>query len=518
MYSSLSSLLVRNTQIIPDKIATQMDGRQKSWHEFGARVKRIAGALKGEGVRPGDRVGILAMNSDRYFELIYAIPWLGAVAVPINIRLAPPEISHWITDSQMEYLFVDSFFKDTINSLRDKLPLKSVWGLDEQAADKGVDHFAAEGPALEDYHGSGDDLAFLMYTGGTTGPSKGVMLSHRNLLSSCMQALPTLIDVNWPEEKRFLRVAPMFHVADMYNGFTQTILGATHIFLPFFDPKAVLDTLQKERATYVMLVPTMLGMMLQLPEFESTDLRDLKAIGYGASPMPQAILERAQKILPHVEFFQAYGQTEAAPIISVLTAKDHSHPSDPKILRSAGQVIPGVELQILDDEGRSLPEGEVGEICVRGDNVMGGYWHLEDKTAETLRGGWLHTGDGGYLENGYLYVVDRVKDMIVSGGENVYSSEVEQAIYKHPAVEQCAVIGIPSDQWGEQVHAIVVLKAEQQVAEADLITHCKAWIASYKCPRSVEFRKEPLPLSGVSKVLKNELRKPYWEGRERAVN
>ncbi|MBB3046445.1 long-chain acyl-CoA synthetase [Litorivivens lipolytica] len=518
MYSSLSSLLVRNAQTIPSHIATVMDGREQSWLEFMQRVQRLAGALKAEGVKPGDRVGILALNSDRYFELIYAIPWLGAVGVPINIRLAPPEITHWITDSHTEYLFVDSFFKETIANLRSKLPLKAVWGVDEAVAEKSVDDLVSAGHKLSDYQSSGDDLAFLMYTGGTTGPSKGVMLSHRNLLSSCLQAMPTLIDVSWPEEKRFLRVAPMFHVADMYNGFSQTILGSTNIFLPFFEPKAVLDALQKERVSYVMLVPTMLGMMLQLPEFAEAELSQLKAIGYGASPMPQAILERAQALLPHVDFFQAYGQTEAAPIVSVLTARDHAKPADPKILRSAGQVVPGVELQILDDKGDPLPEGEVGEICVRGDNVMRGYWHLDDKTAETLKGGWLHTGDGGYLEKGYLYVVDRVKDMIVSGGENVYSSEVEQAIYKHPAIEQCAVIGIPSEQWGEQVHAVVVCKTGQSVSEGELIAHCKEWIAGYKCPRSVEFRSEPLPLSGVSKVLKNELRKPYWEGRERAVN
>lgn len=518
MYSSLSSLIIRNAQTIPTHTATIMDGREKTWAELLQRVKKIAGALRAEGVEAGDRVGILALNSDRYFELIYAIPWLGAVAVPINIRLAPPEITHWITDSQTQYLFVDSFFKDTIAGIRDTLPLKSVWGLDDQAAELTVDAMASSGPALEDYQSRADDLAFLMYTGGTTGPSKGVMLSHRNLLGSCLQALPTLIDVNWPPEKRFLRVAPMFHVADMYNGFTQTILGTTHIILPFFDPKAVLEALQRERATYVMLVPTMLGMVMQLPEFEEYDLSALRAIGYGASPMPQAVLQRAQKLLPHVEFFQAYGQTEAAPIVSVLNAKDHSNPKNEKILRSAGQVVPGVELQILDEDGKVLPEGEVGEVCVRGDNVMQGYWNLPDKTAETLKNGWLHTGDGGYLEDGYLYIVDRVKDMIISGGENIYSSEVEQAVYKHDAVEQCAVIGIPNDKWGEQVHAIVVLKAGQSATEEAIIAHCREWIAGYKCPRSVEFRSEPLPLSGVSKVLKNELRKPYWQGKERAVN
>ncbi|MFT5575224.1 MAG: long-chain acyl-CoA synthetase [Bermanella sp.] len=518
MHSSLSSLLVRNAQTIPNQIATVMEGREKTWSELLLRVKRIAGALQAQGVKPGDRIGILALNSDRYFELIYAIPWLGAVAVPINIRLAPPEITHWITDSQTQYLFVDAFFKDCIADIRDKLPLKAVWGMEEQATDLTVDTMASSGPALEDYQSRADDLAFLMYTGGTTGPSKGVMLSHRNLLSSCLQALPTLIDVNWPLEKRFLRVAPMFHVADMYNGFTQTILGTTHIILPFFDPKAVMDALQKERVTYVMLVPTMLGMLMQLPEFEDYDLSALRAIGYGASPMPQTVLQRAQKLLPNVEFFQAYGQTEAAPIITVLTAKDHSHPKNEKILQSAGQVVPGVELQILGEDGKILADGDVGEVCVRGDNIMRGYWNLPDKTAETLKNGWLHTGDGGYLEEGYLYIVDRVKDMIISGGENIYSSEVEQAVYKHEAVEQCAVIGIPNDQWGEQVHAIVVLKTGQAVAEDVLIAHCREWIAGYKCPRSVEFRAEPLPLSGVSKVLKNELRKPYWQGKERAVN
>lgn len=518
MQSSLSSLLVRNAQILPEKIATRMDDREHNWRQLLERVKRLAGALSAQGVKPGDRVAILALNSDRYFELIYAIPWLGAVAVPINIRLAGPEITHWLTDSQSQYLFVDSFFKDTIAGLRDQLPLKAVWGLDEQAATPNVDSLVEEGPALEDYQSAGDDLAFLMYTGGTTGPSKGVMLSHRNLLSSCLQAMPTLVEMDWPKEKRFLRVAPMFHVADMYNGFTQTILGVTHIFLPFFEPKTVLQALERERATYVMLVPTMLGMLLQVPDFADYDLSALRTIGYGASPMPQAVLERAQALMPHVEFFQGYGQTEAAPIITVLTAKDHSNPDQEKILRSAGQVVAGVELQILDENDQPLPEGEVGEVCARGDNVMRGYWNLPDKTAEALRNGWLHTGDGGYLENGYLYIVDRVKDMIISGGENIYSSEVEQAVYKHEAVEQCAVIGIPHDTWGEQVHAIVVLKSGCSVTEDALIEHCRQWIAGYKCPRSVEFRSEPLPLSGVSKVLKNELRKPYWQGKSKGVN
>lgn len=518
MYSSLSSLITRNAIVRPDEPATVMGERRRTWGEFLQRVKAIAGALRAGGVRPGDRVGILALNSDYYFELVYAIPWAGAVAVPVNIRLAPPEITHWLCDSEAEYLFVDAFFAETVAKLRDRLPVRQVWGMDEQAAEVTVEHLAARGPSMEDYHGGGDDLAFLMYTGGTTGPSKGVMLSHRNLLASVFLTIPTLLKMQFEDAERFLRVAPMFHAADMYNGFTQTMLGSTHVFVPYFDPKIVLQAIQEHRPTYIMMVPTMLSMLLAEPGFAQCDLSSLRRLGYGASPMPEAVLKRAQQALPHVDFFQGYGQTEAAPMVSVLTADDHRNPRHPKILSSAGQPIPGIDIRIVDDNDRALPPGEVGEVCVRGDNVMRGYWKQPEKTAETLRNGWLHTGDGGYLEDGYLYIVDRVKDMIVSGGENIYSGEVEQAIYRHPAVEQCAVIGIPHDEWGEQVHAIVVLKPDHGCTEEELIVHCREWIAGYKCPRSVTFRSEPLPLSGVAKVLKNELRKPFWEGRERSVN
>jgi len=263
----------------------------------------------------------------------------------------------------------------------------------------------------------------------------------------------------------------------------------------------------------------MVNMLVNHPNLAEYDLSRLKQIFYGASPMPEAVLLKAMEAIPHIGFVQAYGQTEASPVITLLGPEYHttSGPYAGK-LTAAGKVIPGTDLAIMDEQDNPLGVGEVGEICFRGDNVMLGYWNQPGMTEEAMRGGWLHTGDGGRLdEDGVLFVVDRVKDMIVSGGENVYSAETEQAIYTHPAIAECAVIGIPHDSWGEKVHAIVRLKEGESVTELELIDHCKTLIAAFKCPKSIEFREDPLPLSGAGKILKKDLRAVYWEGRDRKV-
>jgi long-chain acyl-CoA synthetase len=254
-----------------------------------------------------------------------------------------------------------------------------------------------------------------------------------------------------------------------------------------------------------------------LPEY---DLSKLQNLLYGASPMPEAVIMKAMEVIPHVDFYQAYGQTEASPVITIMGPEYHTTtgPLAGKI-NGAGCAITGVDLKIFDESDQPVAVGEVGEVCIRGENVMLGYWNLPDVTTETLRNGWLHTGDGGRLDqDGMLFIVDRVKDMIISGGENVYSSEPEQAVYQHPAVAECAVIGIPHDSWGEQVHVVVVLKAGHSLTEQELIDHCKSLIAGFKCPRSVTFRDEPLPLSGAGKILKKDLRAPFWEGQNRNVS
>ena len=362
-----------------------------------------------------------------------------------------------------------------------------------------------------------DDLAGLFYTGGTTGRSKGVMLCHRNLIANSFNTMPTL---GLREDSRWLHSAPMFHIADCVAIFAGTQIAAGHYFVPGFTPDGVAEAVQRWGITDMLLVPTMCNMLVNHPGIEDYDLSSLRTITYGASPMPEAVLKTALQVIPNAQFHHVYGQTEAGPVLTALPPSRmvEEGPLAGKI-KSAGVAIPGVELKIVDEDDNEVPRGTVGEICGRGENVMLGYWNLPELTAETLRNGWLHTGDGGRMdEEGFVYVVDRVKDMIISGGENVYSAEVENAIYQHDAVVECAVIGVPHEKWGEQVHAIVRLAEGGDLDEAGVIAHCHEWIANYKCPRSVTFETEPLPLSGAGKILKNELRKPYWEGHEKQVN
>ena len=312
----------------------------------------------------------------------------------------------------------------------------------------------------------------------------------------------------------------MFHLADGVMTFAAATLGAHNCFVPAFEPEATLRAIAERKVTRALLVPTMINMLVNHPGVERYDLSSLSGLVYGASPMPEAVAKRAMSLIPDVRFYQAYGQTEAAPVLTVNGPEHHvPNATGASRLGSAGHAVPGVELAILDEEGHELPRSTVGEISARGENVMLGYWNLPEETAETLRAGWLHTGDGGTMdEEGFVFIRDRLKDMIISGGENVFSAEVESAIYQHAGVAECAVIGIPHSTWGEQVHAIVRLHDGVDLDAATLIEHCKRLIAGYKCPRSVELRKEPLPLSGAGKILKNELRRPYWAGRERSIS
>jgi long-chain acyl-CoA synthetase len=498
-----------------------MGNRSRSWRQMQDRVARLAGALHALGVADGDRVAILALNSDRYYEAYFGISWAGAVFVPINIRLAPAEFVHWLNDSGSTLLLVDDSFLPAMETIRGQLETVRQWiYLGDGTAPDGCLAFedliaGAEPAPATNRHG--DDLAGLFYTGGTTGKSKGVMLSHRNLCYNVLQSLP-YFDVSAKDV--FLHAAPMFHIADGFFGFIAATLGCTNVFLPAFEPTRTLQALQDEGISCALLVPTMINLVVNHPAIGDYDLSRLRALLYGASPMPEAVIRKALEVIPHVLFYQASGQTEASPVVTVMGPEYHV--TDGPLagrLHGAGRAVAGVDLAILDEDGRERPPGEVGEVCIHGDNVMLGYWNLPEVTGETLRGGWLHTGDGGRMDDqGMLYIVDRVKDMIVSGGENVYSAETEQAIYQHPAVAECAVIGIPHDEWGEQVHAVVVLKPGAALEERELIEHCKTLIAGFKCPRSVEFRDESLPLSGAGKILKRDLRERYWAGRNRNVS
>jgi long-chain acyl-CoA synthetase len=315
-----------------------------------------------------------------------------------------------------------------------------------------------------------------------------------------------------------LHAGPLFHLAAGGRALSTTVVGGRHVVLPRFGPAEVLAAVARHRITALTVVPTMLSMILQQPDFGAHDLSSLRAMTYGAAPMPEALLRRAMEALPGVRFMQSYGMTELSPLTTFLAAADHRPEAPAHRLRSAGRPVPGVEVRVADADDRTLPAGEVGEILVRGPNVMRGYWRRPEQTAQALRGGWMHTGDAGRFDaDGYLYVVDRTKDMIISGGENVYSTEVENALAEHPGVVQAAVIGIPDAKWGEAVHAVVVPRPGSDLDAAALIAWCRERIADYKCPRSVDFAAE-LSLSSVNKVDKAALRKPFWAGRERQVN
>jgi long-chain acyl-CoA synthetase len=511
----LTQGLRRAAQLRPAGLATRDGGVSRCWREVVDRVARFAGALQGLGLARGDRVAILALNGARYFEALFAVPWAGGAAVPINTRLAPPEIAYILADSGARILLLDDAFLPVLTALGASVGgLRRVIHMGDGAPPAGLAAYeallAAAAPAADAQCG-GDDLAGIYYTGGTTGQAKGVMLSHGNLVSNAMNVI---VSVGYDRDTVYLHAPPMFHLADGCSTFGVTIQGGGHVFLPRFDPLAFLETAARERVTDVTLVPTMINMIISHPRFAEFDLASFKRIYFGASPMPEAVLRRALALLPHVKFQQAWGMTELSPIGCTMDPRDTA-----ARLRSCGQPVPLVDLRIVDADGREVPRGTVGEIAVRGPTVMQGYWNKPEATAAVLREGWLYSGDAAYMdEEGFVYIVDRLKDMIITGGENVYSAEVESAISLLDGVAEAAVIGIPDEIWGEAVHAVVVPRPGQRLTPEQVIAHCRGLIAGYKCPRSVEIRATPLPLSGAGKVLKTELRAPYWRGRERNVN
>lgn len=517
----LSQCVNRAVQINPQGMATVCGERKRTWTEFKERIARLAQGLRGLGVKNDDRVAILALNSDRYLEYFFGVPWAGGIVVPINIRLAPPEIIFTLNDSETKVLIVDDAFAAMLPALKGRMDtVTQIVFAGDGETPEGCINFEAlikNNQPAEDAAREGEDLAGLFYTGGTTGRSKGVMLTHNNLLSNALNIIPAS-QLN--DEVIYLHAAPMFHLADCASTFAVTLAGGCHSFIPKFDPENTLKTIARDKVTNCLLVPTMVNMMINFPGLKDYDLSSFRRVMYGASPMPEAVLLKAMKLLPNCAFMQGYGMTETSPLITFLEGKYHTLEGPyAGRLSSAGRAGVTVELKIADQNDNEVPRGKVGEVLTRGPHVMKGYWKLEELTKETLRGGWMHTGDMAYMDkDGFIYIVDRSKDMIISGGENVYSTETENAIYQHPAVKECAVIGIPHKDWGEQVHAVVVLHEGQTLAEEELRKHCAELIAGYKCPRSVTFQKEPLPVSGAGKILKTEIRKPFWAGQGKGVN
>ena len=505
----MTQCLQRTLQQNPHQLATVFGDRRRTYRQFGDRVARLAGALQNLGMAAGDRVGMLALNSDRYLEYIMGVWWGGGVLNPVNIRWSVPEIVYSLDDCSTGILIVDEHFAPLAEKIRGSArhaPRFIYAGEGEVPVGMlGFEQLIAQATPVEDAGRGGEDLACIMYTGGTTGFPKGVMQSHLNLWSACM---PRMVDMPPIRDGRLLHVAPLFHVAGMARALIQFMAGESHVLLSSFDAAQVLQVIERERITETLLVPTMILALLAHPDFDRHDLSSLKRLTYGASPSAGEMVEQVLARLPDLELSHSYGLTEACPVVSSNLPCNHTPQARKSGLsRSVGRGGLGVNVKIVDPRGQEVALGTVGEIIVRGPNIMQGYWNKPEETAKALRDGWLYTGDAAWMdEQGYLFIVDRLKDMIVSGGENVYSAEVENVLAQHPAVALCAVIGVPHEQWGEAVHAVVVRKPGAQVDAEQLRRYCREFIAPYKCPKTVEFRDE-LPLSAAGKVLKRELRK-----------
>lgn len=492
----------------PERVVTWFGDRRRTYGEMADRVARIATILKEYGVEPGGRVAILAANSDRYLEYYLATWWTGAIANPVNTRWNIAEIIYSLIDSSTCVLLVDRSFLHVVPDLQARThTLKQVLFFGDGGAPvnlPNLERLLEEVTPAEEIIRQRDDPAVIFYTGGTTGVPKGVVLSHFNLWTAAMSRMAM---IHSSPEAVGLHVAPLFHVAAAGRMIAHTLIGGGAVILPGFRAEEVIASIERYAIAEVVLIPSMLQMLLAHPAFDASRLASLRRITYGGSAIPESVLDHALSVLPNVEFIQSYGMTEAAPPV---TLNPHaSHVGEGRKLgrlRSAGRAVYGVQLKIVDEQGCETAPEVAGEIVTRGANVMLRYWGKPEQTAEVLREGWLHTGDIGYLDkSGYLYVVDRLKDMIITGGENVYSAEVESVIAQHESVAVNAVIGIPSSTWGESVHAVIVLKPGATLTLEELQAHCKTLIASYKCPKSIEFRKE-LPMSSVGKVLKRELR------------
>jgi acyl-CoA synthetase (AMP-forming)/AMP-acid ligase II len=514
---NLTQGLHRAAQRDPAGISTICGPRVRTHAETRDRIARLAGALQGLGLQEGDRAAILSLNSDRYAEFASAALWAGGVLVPVNTRWSVPEIADSLVEVDARVLVLDDAFAGMVEDLRLAIPrLTHVIHAGDRPTPEGMlafEELVHTSAPVEDAYRHGDDLAAILFTGGTTGRSKGVMLSHANMGTSIFGCLAT--EQFLTPGGTYLGVMPMFHIGGLGVAFAQVARGGRQVIMPGFDAHAVLEAITEHGITDLGLVPTMVQMLVDSDRVEESDLSSVRRVFYGASPISEGLLQRAMKTMPDAAFSQLYGMTELAPSVTFLAPEDHA---DPVRRRSAGRPLAHVDVRIVDKDDVEVPRGQTGEIVVRGGNVMLGYWERPVETAEALRGGWMHTGDGGYMDDdGFVYICDRMKDMIISGGENVYSAEVESVLSLHPAVASCAVIGVPDERWGERVHAVVVPVAGATLTLPELKSFCAARIAGYKTPRSLELV-EAMPLSGAGKVLKTELRKPHWDGRVRAVS
>jgi acyl-CoA synthetase (AMP-forming)/AMP-acid ligase II len=507
--SSVASSVREHARRVPDRVAVHFQGESLTFADIDRRSNQVARALQ-DATHHGSRVGILAKNTPTFYELVLGAAKVGVVLVPINYRLAPAEIAFILNDANVELLFVGSDFADAIGQVKESLSdLRQLITID------GPDYPSAEYSAWRDRHPGTDfeldidtdDVGLQVYTSGTTGRPKGVPLTNANVREALKARLPAWGP--WGERDVIHVCMPQYHLGAIMWGFGGLCQGVESVLTREFRASEALELIQRYRVTKTSLASVMMKMIMDDPACESADFSALELLIYGASSTSQDLVRRAQRAF-RCGLAQGYGMTESAGSISYMSPADSAGSAGDR-LKSAGKALEGVDIRIYGPNGSTLPPGETGEVICRGGQVMNGYWKLPEASAEVLRDGWLHSGDAGYLdEDGYLYIVDRIKDMIVSGGENIYSAEVEAALSAHSAVKETAVIAVPDDHWGEVPKAFVVVEPGTVVTEKDVIEFVRERIAHYKAPKSVEFV-DSLPRNASGKVLKRELRAPYWK-------
>jgi len=511
-------------QQYPQRTAVVCGQERFTYAQFGERVGRLAGALRKSGIRPGDRVAFLSTNCHRLLEAYYGVIEAGAVLLPLNIRLSAAELAYILNDAGASVLFLQRQFRELVESFHPKLStVKAFYSLDAQAAKHWLTQHDYETllsgavPVRRDIlEVDENDLAELFYTSGTSAEPKGVMLTHRNIY---LHAHNTGLGLPTEKDAVELHTIPLFHANGWGVAHFLTLLGGKHVMMQRFDPVEVFRLVQAERVNHFSLVPAMATVLVNCPERTKYDLSSVRRINMGGSASSPTLVREVEEKLGGV-CFSGYGLTETSPVLSISLLKPGLDPQgEERYVRQAmtGYAMPGVEIRVVDGNDRDVPKDgkSIGEIVARSDGVMEGYWQQPEATAQAMRGGWFHTGDmATWGEDGYLLIVDRKKDIIISGGENISSLEVEKAILSHPAVMETAVIPVPDKIWGELPKALVVLRSNERAGEMELIEHCRQRLAHYKCPRSVDFV-ESLPKTGTGKILKRDLRKKYWPAGER---